>query len=100
MQELLPFGEYVPPENGGLPAAFLGFEAWDMDHLLQRLALQSGSHPRRPRTRSRTRAQSLQGPPHGKSLSWLKAPWQLNYGFDVKITRRCHAAARDPCKSI
>ncbi len=65
MQELLPFGEYVPPEHGGLPAAFLGFEAWDMDHLLQRLALQSGSHARRPRTRPRTRAQSLQGPPQG-----------------------------------
>lgn len=77
MQELLPFGEYVPPENGGLPAAFLGFEAWDMDHLLQRLALQSGSNARRPRTRSRSRAQSLQGPPQASGREFLLAHFHI-----------------------
>lgn len=63
MQELLPFGEYVPPEQNSISTpALLGLEPWDVDRLLQRLALQNGSAGgRRGRPRSRSRPFSMPG---------------------------------------
>lgn len=55
LQALLPFGEYVPPEHSSVAtSAILGIEPWDVDRLLQRLALQnSTAGNRRQRARSR-----------------------------------------------
>ena len=65
MNALLPFGEYVPPErySEGVPHFMLGLEAWELERLLQRLAVtNSASSSRRPRTRGRSsRAYSLPG---------------------------------------
>ena len=55
LNELLPFGEYIPPErlaaNG--PCVLMGLDAWELERLLQRLAVPGGA--RRDR-RSRARA--------------------------------------------
>ena len=55
LNELLPFGEYIPPERlaTNAPCVLMGMDAWELERLLQRLAVPGG--PRRER-RSRARA--------------------------------------------
>lgn len=44
MQELLPFGEYIPPEHSQ-PAQhmYMGLEAWELERILARLAVTNGA---------------------------------------------------------
>ena len=43
MQELLPFGEYVSPEQAQPAQPFyMGLEAWELERILARLAVQNG----------------------------------------------------------
>jgi hypothetical protein len=44
LNELLPFGEYVAPESHSSPAFMMGLDAWELDRLLTRLALQNQAH--------------------------------------------------------
>ena len=72
LQELLPFGEYVPQDlSGPATSALLGIEPWDMDRLLQRLALQNtATSSRRSRPRSRSRPYSMPGAPSGERATY------------------------------
>ena len=44
LNELLPFGEYVPPERlaASAPQFVMGLDAWELEQLLQRLAVVNG----------------------------------------------------------
>ncbi|CAL8469325.1 g8866 [Coccomyxa elongata] len=61
MNELLPFGEYVPPERlaAAAPHFMVGLDAWELEHLLHRLAAANtmgGVSARRDRRRHRSHA--------------------------------------------
>ena len=61
MNELLPFGEYVPPERlaATAPHVMVGLDAWELEHLLHRLAAANtmgGVSARRDRRRHRSHA--------------------------------------------
>ena len=44
MQELLPFGEYSPPEHSQLAQhTYMGLEAWELERILARLAVTNGA---------------------------------------------------------
>ncbi len=44
MQELLPFGEYIPPEHlQPAPHMYMGLEAWELERILARLAVTNGA---------------------------------------------------------
>ena len=101
LQELLPFGEYVPPDNCGIPVGLLGMEAWDMDRLLQRLALQNGPNPRHSRSKHRSRPFSMPGSDNGEtqeerkegSMNGLPATF-VKFGFfneEQGIVIRCYS---------
>mmetsp|Transcript_2250 Transcript_2250/g.6701 ORF Transcript_2250/g.6701 Transcript_2250/m.6701 type:complete len:356 (-) Transcript_2250:1661-2728(-) len=47
LNELLPFGEYRPPEQDTTPAMLMGMDAWELDRLLARLAMGAGQQGRR-----------------------------------------------------
>lgn len=50
LNELLPFGEYIPPEQLASPPQFMmGLDAWELDRLLTRLALHNTGAGRRSR---------------------------------------------------
>ena len=49
MNELLPFGEYVPPEQMTAPHLLMGLDAYELDRLLARLALHNAGGGRRGR---------------------------------------------------
>ena len=55
LNELLPFGEYIPPERLATtaPCVLMGMDAWELERLLQRLAVPGGARRER---RSRARA--------------------------------------------
>jgi hypothetical protein len=59
LNELLPFGEYVPPERlaASAPHFMVGLDAWELEHLLHRLAAANtmgGLSARRDRRRHRS----------------------------------------------
>ena len=61
LNELLPFGEYRPPEQATPSHVLLGLEAWELDRLLARLAVHGsggsrGSRASRHSRSSRSRA--------------------------------------------
>lgn len=43
MQELLPFGEYIPPEHAQPAHLYMGLEAWELERILARLAVTNGA---------------------------------------------------------
>lgn len=44
MQELLPFGEYSPPEHAQIAQhMYMGLEAWELERILARLAVTNGA---------------------------------------------------------
>ena len=61
MQELLPFGEYIPPDR--FPPAqqlYMGLEAWELERILARLAVTNGATTFGPiRRRGQARAEPL-----------------------------------------
>lgn len=69
LNELLPFGEYVPPERiaSGVPSHFMvGLDSWELEQLLQRLAVAhgvGGIPSRRDRRRHRAHSQASPAPP-------------------------------------
>lgn len=69
LNELLPFGEYVPPERiaSGVPSHFMvGLDSWELEQLLQRLAVAhgvGGISSRRDRRRHRAHSQASPAPP-------------------------------------
>lgn len=61
MQELLPFGEYIPPERFQ-PAQqlYMGLEAWELERILARLAVTNGATTFGPvRRRGQAQAEPL-----------------------------------------
>ena len=74
LNELLPFGEYVPPERmtASAPQFVMGLDAWELEQLLQRLAAVNGpgaASSRRDRRRHRAAAQSAQQQPAAPAAS-------------------------------
>ena len=55
LNELLPFGEYIPPERLATspPCVLMGMDAWELERLLQRIAMPGGTRRER---RARVRA--------------------------------------------
>lgn len=49
LNELLPFGEYRPPEHDTPSGIVMGMDSWEVDQLLARLAMSSGSARRSSR---------------------------------------------------
>ncbi len=56
LNELLPFGEYRPPDQSTPSHVLLGIEAWELDRLLARLAVHGGSGRRSRAARHAARA--------------------------------------------
>ena len=90
LNELLPFGEYVPPERiSGVPSHFMvGLDSWELEQLLQRLAVAhgvGGVPSRRDRRRHRLHSQASPAPqPQRLSAGTLSSacavrcrPWHL-----------------------
>lgn len=74
LNELLPFGEYVPPERmtASAPQFVMGLDAWELEQLLQRLAAVNGpgaASSRRDRRRHRAAAQTAQQQPTAPAAS-------------------------------
>jgi len=62
LEELLPFGEYVPPEQAGSPGMLMGLDAYELDRLLTRLALHNAAAGgRRGRAGRHARAAARRG---------------------------------------
>ena len=62
LEELLPFGEFVPPEQAGSPGMLMGLDAYELDRLLTRLALHNAAAGgRRGRAGRQARAAARRG---------------------------------------
>ena len=82
MHELLPFGEYVPPERAQ-PShhMYVGLESWELDQILARLAVSAGAPAlNRGRRRGQARAEAVIVPGRqrreGKLSTILRPFWR------------------------
>lgn len=90
MQELLPFGEYVSPEQTqSAQNLFMGqFEAWELERILARLAVSNGGHGLNTgRRRGQPRAEPVNGELPGSSAgtAWLSDCGWLLYALNLLL---------------
>lgn len=59
LNDLLPFGEYRPPEQNVSSGLIMGMDSWDVDQLLARLSMSSSSSARRSSRAARHAARAV-----------------------------------------